>query len=130
MAERKPIFELHIRPMFRLLDRQHMLRFPRDLDLWDYDAVKTDSARILKRLKGQNDMGQDDVRFRMPTENTGGAWPSEWISLFDRSIQGGFRRLSLGTAKNLKLREDSVLGPVLDCKTDVPATDVGHCVRE
>ena len=40
MAERKPIFELHIRPMFRLLDRQHMLRFPRDLDLWDYDAVR------------------------------------------------------------------------------------------
>ena len=126
MAERKPVFELHNRPMFRLLDRQHMLRFPRDLDLWDYDAVRKDSARILMRLKGQNDRGQDDVRFRMPTDSTGGAWPSEWISLFDRWIQGGFRRLSLGTAKNLKLREDSDLGLVLDCKTDVPATNVGH----
>jgi len=128
MAERKPIFELHIRPMFRLLDRQHMLRFPRDLDLWDYDAVRTDSARILKRLKGQNDMGEDDVRFRMPTERTGGAWPSEWISLFDRWIQGGFRRLSLGRAKSLLLKEDPDLGIQLTCTTDVPATNDGSSV--
>lgn len=30
MAERNPIFELHIRPMFRLLDRRHMLRIQQD----------------------------------------------------------------------------------------------------
>jgi hypothetical protein len=46
MAERKPVFELHIRPLFRLLDRQHMLF---KLDLWDYDAVKAHSAEILRK---------------------------------------------------------------------------------
>jgi hypothetical protein len=65
----------------------------------------------------------------MPTERTGGAWPSEWISLFDRWIQGGFRRLSLGTAKNLKLEEDSDLGVIsLNCRTEVPATNDGGSI--
>jgi hypothetical protein len=121
MAERHPIFELHIRPMFRLLDRQYMLR---DLDLWDYDDVKTHSARILLKVKGP---GPADGS-RMPPDKTGGAWPSEWISLFDRWIQGGFRRLSLGTAKNLSLREDSDVGIMLDCRTEVPATNNGRSI--
>ena len=119
MAERKPVFELHIRPLFRLLDRQHMLRvIPNNLDLWDYDAVKTKSAVILERVKGQGSMQT------MPTGRTGGPWPSEWVSLFDRWIQGGCRRLSLGTAKDLKLVEDRDLGIfTLSCSTDVPATN-------
>jgi hypothetical protein len=47
---------------------------------------------------------------------------SEWISLFDRWIQRGFRRLSLGKAKNLLLTETD-LGFSLRCTTDVPATN-------
>jgi hypothetical protein len=118
MAERNPIFELHIRPLFRLLDRQHMLRVaPNDLDLWDYDVVKAKSASILQRVKG------DGQKQAMPTPRTGGPWPSEWVDLFDRWIQGGFRCLSLGTAKNLRLTEDRDLGILLSCTTDVPATD-------
>jgi hypothetical protein len=116
MTERNPIFELHIRPMFRLLDRQHMLRVGQR-DLWDYNYVKRESAKILVKLKGPGEGGS-----RMPTQKTGGEWPSEWISLFDRWIQGGFRRLSLGKAKNLTLREDSDIGIFLQCSTDVPAT--------
>src|SRR5262245_7635216 len=116
MTERNPIFELHIRPMFRLLDRQHMLRVGQR-DLWDYNYGKRESAQILIKLKGPGEGGS-----RMPTEKAGGAWPSEWISLFDRWIQGGFRRLSRGKAKNLTLREDSDLGIFLQCSTDVPAT--------
>ncbi len=120
MVERKPIFELHIRPLFRLLDRQHMLRINRDLDLWDYDAVKTHSARILHKVKVP---GEGDGS-RMPTERTGGAWPSEWIDLFERWIQGGFRRALLGTARNLVLREDSDLDLItLSCRTDVPRSN-------
>jgi len=123
MAERTPIFELHIRPMFRLLDRQHMLRIQQDLDLWDYDSVKTHAGRILLKVKGPAE-GDGSI---MPTERTGGAWPSEWVSLFDRWMQGGFRRLSLGTAKNLKLQEDADLGIIsLICSTDVPATNDGR----
>src|ERR1700744_5196444 len=84
MAERNPVFELHIRPLFRLLDRQHMLRVPpQGLDLWDYDVVKANSASILQRVKGQ---GPEQT---MPTTRTGGPWPSEWGGLFDRWIQGG-----------------------------------------
>ena len=51
MAERNPVFELHIRPLFRLLDRQHMLRVTDGMDLWDYDVVKTTSALILQISK-------------------------------------------------------------------------------
>jgi hypothetical protein len=117
MAERNPVFELHIKPMFRLLDRQHMLRVgPQSLDLWDYDAVKAKSALILQRVKAH---GPEQP---MPTKNTGGPWPSEWVGLFDRWIQGGCRRLSLGTAKDLQLTEDRDLGIfMLSCMTDVPA---------
>src|SRR5262249_41493013 len=57
--------------------------------LWDYDSVKTHSAQILIKLKGP---GEPQLSV-MPPAKTGGAWPSEWISLFDRWIQGGFRRL-------------------------------------
>ncbi len=68
MAERNPIFELHIRPLFRLLDRQHMLRVaPNDLDLWDYDVVKAKSASILQRVKG------DGQKQAMPTPKNGRA---------------------------------------------------------
>ena len=125
MAERHPIFELHIRPMFRLLDRQYMLRIDPNLDLWDYDDVKAYSATILEKVKGPGPAGGE----RMPPERTGGAWPPEWISLFDRWIQGGFGRLSLGTAKNLALEEDSDLGVIhLSCRTDVPATNNGRSI--
>jgi hypothetical protein len=100
-----------------------MMRVRASLDLWDYDAVKTNSAQILRKVRGGDDLeGQI-----MPTERTGGPWPSEWISLFDRWIQGGFGRLSLGIAKNLVLKEDESLGIIhLTCSTDVPATTSGH----
>jgi hypothetical protein len=117
MAERKPVFELHIRPMFRLLDQQHMILHS-DLDLWDYDAVKRKSGEILIKVSGTGDT-------TMPTKETGGAWPSEWVSLFDRWIQGGFTRLSLGTARDLKLLDHTEDLGIFDlgCSTDVPATN-------
>ena len=52
MAERSPVFEMHIRPLFRILDRQHMLRIQHPLDLWDYDAVKQAAAVILQKVGG------------------------------------------------------------------------------
>ena len=115
MAERKPVFEMHIRPLFRLLDRQHMI-LNSGLDLWDYDAVKRKSDQILIKVKGTGDT-------TMPTKDTGGAWPPEWVSLFDRWIQGGFRRLSLGTARDLRLTDLEIGEFDLFCRTDVPATN-------
>jgi hypothetical protein len=115
MAERKPVFELHIRPLFGLLDRQHMM-LVNGLDLWNYDAVKREAAEILIKVKGAGDT-------LMPTKDTGGAWPSEWVSLFDRWIQGGFKRLSLGRARDLVLIDLEVGKFDLFCMTDVPATN-------
>ena len=115
MTERKPVFELHIRPMFRLLDRQHMLRIRPELDLWDYDAVKNFAPRIVQKVGPPNPT--------MPTPDTGGQWPSEWVTLFSRWVDGGFKRLSLGTASNLKIVDQGSGRFMLSCNTDVPATD-------
>ena len=85
MTERTPVFELHIRPMFRGIDRDHM-RFA--FDLWDYDQVRENADGILARLQAD-----------MPTEATGGPWPDEWVTLFARWMDSGFPRLELGTAR-------------------------------
>ena len=49
MADRAPVFELHILPMFLQLDRQHMLRVNSKLDLWSYDSVKANAPDIISR---------------------------------------------------------------------------------
>lgn len=82
---RTPRFELHIRPMFRLTDREHMLFA---FDLSDYDAVAANADDILERL------GAD-----MPPPGASGPWPEEWIELFKRWIDSGKKRLELGTAE-------------------------------
>jgi hypothetical protein len=79
---RTPVFELHIRPMFREIDREHM-EF--EVDLWDYDAVVADASEILTRLETD-----------MPPEDVGGPWPDEWVEVFRRWMMTGFRRLELG----------------------------------
>src|SRR5262249_61305933 len=71
-----------------------------ELDLWDYDAVKTHSTEILRKVKGPDPNSGGTT---MPTIETGGPWPSVWVSVFDRWIQGGYRRILLGTAWDLKL---------------------------
>jgi hypothetical protein len=117
MVERTPVFELHIRPLFRPLDRQHMLRVRPDLDLWSYDAVKNFAPAIQKRVGPPTPS--------MPTPNTGGPWPSEWVALFNRWVQGGFRRLAPATGRNYKLVKAADGRCTLSCQTDIPDTDQG-----
>src|SRR6267154_2145665 len=76
--QRPPVFELHIRPMFRLLEREHMttLLTP-GIDLWDLDAVWAKRNLILGRLRAEGLQ-------TMPGAQVGGPWPAEWISLFER----------------------------------------------
>jgi hypothetical protein len=81
---RTPVFELHIAPMIRATDREHMGFFG---DLWDYDFVAEHADEILERLKTD-----------MPTAATGGPWPDEWIAVFTRWKDGSRKRLQLGTA--------------------------------
>ena len=77
------MFELHIRPLFRLLDRAHMLsQVAPGIDLWDRDVVWKARADILTRLRGQG--GQN-----MPGLAVGGPWPAEWIALFERWVATG-----------------------------------------
>lgn len=96
MAGRRPIFELHIRPMFRELDRVHMARMspPKRIDLTDYDDVKSRQQEIIDLLANASPM---------PPLDAGGPWPREWIDLFIRWKQTGFGRLAKATGSNFQL---------------------------
>lgn len=85
-TDRPPLWQLHIRPLFRRIDREHMRRM---IDLWDYEQVKARAEHILHALESSASP--------MPTSSTGGPWPAEWIALFRRWTETGFRRLALGT---------------------------------
>jgi hypothetical protein len=85
---RTPVFELHILPMIRATDREHMVRIA-GFDLWNYDQLVQHAAKVERRLGVSQDM---------PTAATGGPWPDEWIQLFRRWRESGFKRLELGTA--------------------------------
>lgn len=80
-SQRVPVFDLHIRPMFRLIDVDHMTRNPeRRLDLWDLKTVWRARTNILNLL------GSDPP---MPPATHGGPWPREWIAIFERWIATG-----------------------------------------
>jgi hypothetical protein len=116
LADRTPIFEMHILPMFRLLDQQHMLRVNSALDLWDYDSVKSAAPDIVARTGGDTPS--------MPPSEVGGAWPSEWTALFSRWIAGGFRRLTLGLGRDYKLAKSGEVF-TLSCTTAIPDAAAG-----
>jgi hypothetical protein len=96
---RTPVFELHILPMIRAMDRAHMQQFFGDgFDLWSYDFLRENAERVLDRLN-----------LDMPTPETGGLWPQEWIDLFRRWTVSGFKHLQLGTAEYEVVRTDDVV---------------------
>jgi hypothetical protein len=116
LADRTPIFEMHILPMFRQLDRQHMMRVNSTLDLWDYDSVKRNAPEIIARACGDTPS--------MPPSDVGGFWPSEWRALFSRWVAGGFRRLTLGLGRDYKLTQSGATLFTLSCTAAIPnATD-------
>lgn len=71
-------FAMHIRPLMRDIDIQSMSPF---FDLSKHADVKANSAKILKRLKGEGN--------RMPPDDFDGPWRDEWIRLFARWIDEG-----------------------------------------
>ncbi|MFG3055870.1 hypothetical protein ACGFZP_33655 [Kitasatospora sp. NPDC048239] len=93
---RTPVFELHIRPMFRATDREHMAFA---VDLWDFDSVVENADDILARVDGAG----------MPPDADGGPWPEEWIALFRRWHESGHKRLQTGTATFTLTRTDSAV---------------------
>lgn len=76
-------FKLHIRPLFRDLDVDHMANLGPfgSIDLNDPGAVADKSQQILARLRDEIDP--------MPPAVDGGPWPQEWIALFERWIAEG-----------------------------------------
>jgi CDGSH-type Zn-finger protein/truncated hemoglobin YjbI len=68
-------FEQHIKPLFRERDRKSM-KFA--FDLWSYEDVRNNAQAILDRVKAGT----------MPCD---GAWPAEWVEVFERWTQGGTR---------------------------------------
>jgi hypothetical protein len=107
---RIPVFELHIAPMFRWIDREHMGRRNPPLDLSDYASVRARASEILDWLK-------DDTN-SMPVASAGGPWPPEWIALFERWTQR-FHRLVLATATNPGLTKQGN-NYVLSCDAQLP----------
>ena len=107
LSGRTPVFELHIRPMFRCIDVDHMAQH--SIDLTDYETVKDNAVRIRKWLRSSSPM---------PTTSTGGPWPPEWIALFERWMEG-FHRLERPSGGGYALR---VVGSVyeLSCTTTLP----------
>jgi hypothetical protein len=85
---RTPVFQLHILPLFSAMDRQHMIW---KLDLWEYDQVVRNADDILDHVKGDS--------LLMPPVESGGPWPDEWVQLFQRWKDTGFKRLEVGTAQ-------------------------------
>lgn len=98
MANRPVIYELHIRPLFRELDRMHMLLVTNGkLDLWDYDSVRKYST---PPPAPRGKIG-DNITSGMPTEDTGGPWPSEWVEVFNRWVDTQYGRLELPTTQSI-----------------------------
>jgi hypothetical protein len=103
-VNRTPYWETHIKPMFRRIDRDHMLRFPasRRIDLFDYDQV-------VARSKKTNTSGESVflswIHHPMPPANAGGPWPQEWVDLFVRWMNAGYPRLGRGTASKLSAED-------------------------
>jgi CDGSH-type Zn-finger protein/truncated hemoglobin YjbI len=75
-ASAEVTFEQHIRPLFRERDRKSM-KFA--FDLWSYDDVRDNAQAILERVRAGT----------MPCD---GAWPGEWVEVFQRWTQSGMSK--------------------------------------
>ena len=92
---RTPVFELHILPMIRATDREHMLFA---FDMWDYDQLVLHAEEFADRASVD-----------MPPVASGGPWPDEWVALFRRWMATGFKRLELGTAQYSKTQSSTAV---------------------
>jgi hypothetical protein len=92
-------FELHIRPLMREIDRQHMIGIAPTLDLWSYDslAAPDPDSGILWRERVRDAVADSDPLSYMPPSTSGGPWPEEWLALYKRWLDEGAKRLPFAT---------------------------------
>lgn len=92
MANRPIRYQIHIRPLFSAMDREHMSFF---IDLWDTSAFYTADGKpkmdIINKIYEHVGPGGD-----MPPVTHGGLWPQEWQNLYRRWIDEGCQKLELG----------------------------------
>jgi hypothetical protein len=100
--------------MFRQIDKLHMQRVKSGLDLLDYDSVKANAADIQSFACVDNPT--------MPPKAAGGFWPAEWKAVFNRWVDGGFLRLSVGTGQNIVLAKAAGNTFQLSCSAAIPNT--------
>ena len=84
---RPPIFELHILPMIRAIDREHMLFA---FDLWDYDQLVQHAEQIADRLMGN-----------MPPATDGGRGQTSGSSSFDAGLPQAINRCNSAVPNTL-----------------------------
>ena len=93
MANRAVRFQIHIRPLFSAMDRDHMLFFA---DLWDTATFYASDGRpkddIIKKIYGHIAPPNGG----MPPVTHGGPWPDEWQNLYKRWMNEGCKKLDLG----------------------------------
>lgn len=92
-------FEIHVRPMFREVDRVHMKALF-DIDLWDYASVTANLDLIDGALNAAP--SATDANAVMPPSNCGGPWPEEWLALWAEWKKDP-KSMPLGTATEATL---------------------------
>ena len=99
-------YEIHIRPLFREIDRQHMLGINPDLDLWSYESLasKDDNTGELWRVRVYEEANAVSDPFRvMPPPDNSGPWPAEWLDVYKRWLDSGAKQLPRATASTMKV---------------------------
>jgi hypothetical protein len=105
-------FELHIRPLFREIDRLHMLGVNPDLDLWSYDSlasVDDDTGQLWRDRVREFAEALDEPLQLMPPPSNSGPWPEEWLSLYRRWLDTEAKQLPRATATTMNVVKQ---GPV------------------
>jgi len=117
---KKVRWELHILPMMRPIDRDHMLRLrgARKLDLYDYDQVR---ERATPGKDGTNVFLNWIGDGEMPPANAGGPWPEEWIALFKRWIRDEYARLDLAAGTYTAVRNGGTV--LVTATVDLPSVE-------
>ncbi len=105
---RKVRFELHILPLFRLLDRDHMSSFK--IDLFSYQSVRDNGDKVISWLSQG-----------MPPQSHGGPWPEEWINIFQRWVNEGCLKMESAKANYTAKRDGSRV--ILTASGDAPNED-------
>lgn len=92
MSNRTVRFQIHIRPLFSAMDREHMSFFA---DLWDvstfYSADGKPKMDVINKIFHHVGPGGN-----MPPVTHGGGWPEEWQNLYKRWMDEGCQKLELG----------------------------------